>query len=229
MVRFQDRTDAGWQLARKLAFLKGRSDVVVLALGQGGVRVAYEIALAIRAPLDFLKVGKLIVPGNEELAIGAAVPGGARVLDTVLVQELNMTASEVQQLTDAASEEVERAQAKLRALFPALDLAGKQVILVDDGVATGLTIRAAARQVKTMGVAKILVAVPVIPSTSLTEINAEVDAVVFLATPEPFCGVANWYYDFTLVSDGEAIELLKTARELGTPPAAIVGRQDIAL
>ncbi len=229
MSRFQDRTDAGWQLARKLSFLKGRDDVVVMAMAYGGVPVAYEIALSIRAPLDVLKVKKLLVPGSEELAIGAVAPGGIRVLDTILVQDMALSSQEIQDLAATAGEAVEREQQEFRKDHPGVDVAGKQVVLVDDGIATGLTIHVAARRLKALGAAKILVAVPVIPESSLAEVRAEVDAVVFLATPEPFCGVANWYYDFTPVPDVEVKKLLHIVRDLGPPPVSVKGSQDLAL
>src|SRR5205807_909003 len=177
VMRFQDRADAGRRLAEILMVYSGRPDVLVLALPRGGVPVGYEVALALHAPLDVFLVRKLGVPGHPELAMGAIATGGVRVVNTALVQALRIPEAAVDAVIAAEQRELERRERAYRDDRPPPDVRGGTVILVDDGLATGSTMRAAARALRQQG-ASVVVAVPVAPPEACAELQEEVDAVV---------------------------------------------------
>ena len=211
---FQDRADAGRAVARLLGRYAGRSDVLVLALPRGGVPVAFEVAAALRAPLDVLVVRKLGVPGHEEYAMGA-LAAGVRVLDDALVRRLGLSAREVEAVVEAEQRELERRERLYRGDAPAPDLAGRTVLVVDDGLATGSTMRAAVRALRGRGPARVVVAVPVGAADTCAALADEADEVACVATPEPFEAVGIWYEDFGQTGDDEVRALLARARRSG--------------
>src|SRR5437868_581094 len=211
-MRFQDRADAGRRLAEKLMLYSGRPDVQVLALPRGGVPVGYEVALALRAPLDVFLVRKLGVPGHAELAMGAIATGGVRVVNTALVEALRIPAAAVDMVIAAEQRELERRERAYRDDRLPPEVRGRTVILVDDGLATGSTMRAAARALCQQW-ASVVVAVPVAPPEVCAELQEEVDAVVCATTPEPFYAVGLWYEDFTQTTDEEVYSLLARAAD----------------
>ena len=208
---FQDRTDAGRQLAEKLLSYAGRDDVIVLALPRGGVPVAFEVAQRVRVPLDVCVVRKLGVPGHEELAMGAIASGGVRVLNEDVLYVLPDAQSIVEMVTAIEREELKRRERDYRSNRPAPEVRGRTVILVDDGLATGATMRAAAAALRQQGAAKIIVAVPVGAPGTCHEIRSVADEVVCLQTPGSFMGVGQYYEDFSQTSDEEVRELLAAA------------------
>ena len=208
-MRFRDRAHAGRVLARALAGYAGRDDVVVLALPRGGVPVAAELARRLGAPLDVLVVRKLGVPGHEELALGAIAPGGVLVLDDRLVRRLGLTRADIERLVARELRELARRQVAYRDDRPPPDLRGKTVILVDDGLATGATMRAAAEAVRKEQPARVVVAVPVAAAETCDEFRDDVDEIVCVLTPAPFQAVGLWYEDFTQTTDDEVRELLR--------------------
>jgi putative phosphoribosyl transferase len=212
-TRFRDRSEAGRVLARLLADYAGRDDVVVLALPRGGVPVAYELAKALEVPLDVFVVRKIGLPGHEELAMGAIASGGVLVLDRRLTEALGITQSELEQAIAAQRRELERREAAYRDGREPLDLEGKTVVLVDDGLATGATMQAAAQAVRRMNPAKIVVAVPVAAAETCDQFRDDVDDIVCAATPSPFLAVGLWYEDFSQTSDEEVRELLARASQ----------------
>jgi putative phosphoribosyl transferase len=209
--RFRDRAEAGRLLAERLTRYAGRDDVVVLALPRGGVPVAYEVAKALGAPLGVFLVRKLGVPGHEELAMGAIASGGVIVLDERLVQALGLDEEQLQRAIDAEVRELRRREAAYGGGPDPEQLAGKTVILVDDGLATGATMRAAALAVRRLGPARVVVAVPVASAQACDEFRDVVDEIVCRETPSPFQAVGRWYEDFSQTSDNEVRELLERA------------------
>jgi predicted phosphoribosyltransferase len=207
---FRDRADAGRQLAQRFDRFSGRNDVVVLALPRGGVPVAYEIANRIGAPLDVLIVRKLGVPGQEELAMGAIASGGIRVLDDRAVRLLGLSDEQLDDVIAAEQAELERRE-KLYRTRSAGSVAGKIVILVDDGLATGATMAAAIDAVRTRAPARVIVAVPVAPPEICQSLGRRADAMVCLVTPEHLYAVGVWYEDFTQTTDDEVRGLLDLA------------------
>jgi putative phosphoribosyl transferase len=213
-VRFRDRHHAGRELARALApRYGGRDDVVVLALPRGGVPVAYEVATALGAPLDVFVVRKLGVPGHEEFAMGAIASGGVLVLDEGVVRALGISRDQLQRVVEAELRELQRREAAYRGSRDPPELAGKTVILVDDGLATGATMKAAAQAVRKYGPAAIVVAVPVASAQTCDEFRHEADEIECLVTPEPFHAVGLWYDDFSPTSDEEVRDLLARASD----------------
>ncbi|HEX6909523.1 MAG TPA: phosphoribosyltransferase [Longimicrobium sp.] len=210
-TRFRDRVEAGRALAAELGEYAGRGDVLVLALPRGGVPVGYEVAQALGAPLDVFIVRKLGVPGHEELAMGAIATGGVRVLNETVVQQLRIPGAAIDAVARREGEELERREREYRDGRPAPDVRGRTVILVDDGLATGATMRAAARALRQLGPARVVVAVPVAAGESCDEFRGEVDDVVCTLTPEPFFGVGMWYDDFSQTTDAEVRDLLARA------------------
>jgi len=207
-MRFRDRAHAGRVLARALLAYAGRDDVVVLALPRGGVPVAAELARALGAQLDVFVVRKLGLPGHEELAMGAVAPGGVLILDDRLVRGLGIPDEVLQETVEKELRELERREAAYRAGRPPLDLEGKTVILVDDGLATGATMRAAALALRKYRPARVVVAVPVASAETCDEFRADVDEIVCALTPSPFHAVGLWYDDFSQTSDEEVRDLL---------------------
>jgi putative phosphoribosyl transferase len=209
--RFRDRTEAGRLLAELLHEYAGRDDVIVLALPRGGVPVGYEVAQALGAPLDVFVVRKLGVPGHEELAMGAVATGGLLVLDEGLVRALGIPEDELRRVVEAELRELERRDAEYRGNREPPDLEGKTVILVDDGLATGSTMRAAALAVRRLNPARIVVAVPVAAEETCDAFRDVVDDIVCGATPKPFRAVGLWYEDFSQTTDEEVRDLLARA------------------
>lgn len=208
---YRDRTDAGKHLAEHLEKYSNRDDVLVLALPRGGVPVAYEVAKALRAPLDTFVVRKLGLPGQEELAIGAIASGGIRVINSDVVDYLNVPARVVDAVVDAELRELERRERLYRGNRPEPDVSGKTVILVDDGLATGSTMRAAAEALRQQNPAKLVVAVPLSAAQTCDEYRMGVDEIICAKTPEPFMAVGMWYRDFSQTTDEEVRELLALA------------------
>ncbi|HEV3394295.1 MAG TPA: phosphoribosyltransferase, partial [Chthoniobacterales bacterium] len=203
--------EAGRFLATKLSKYSGRDDVIVLGLPRGGVPVAYEVARALRVPLDVFIVRKLGVPGFEELAVGAIASGGVRVLNEDVARALPNADEIIQAVTQHETAEVERREQKYRDGRPAPEIQGKAVILIDDGLATGATMRAAVKALRQRGAAKIVVAVPVGPLDTCKEFEEEADEVVCASAPEFFQAVGQYYEDFSQTSDDEVRELLARA------------------
>jgi putative phosphoribosyl transferase len=216
-VRFRDRAEAGLALAGALSHYAGRDDVVVLALPRGGVPVAYEVAKALGAPLDVFLVRKLGVPGHEELAMGAIASGGVLVLDEGVLRWLGISEEQIQETLARELDELRRREAAYRDGRPLPDLKGKTVILVDDGLATGASMQAAARAVRRYDPARIVIAVPVASRATCDQFRDDVDEVVCAVTPEPFYAVGNWYADFSQTSDEEVRALLERAAEKRGP------------
>jgi putative phosphoribosyl transferase len=220
-MHFRDRRQAGHALAARLGAFAGRADVLVLALPRGGVPVAEEVARALRAPMDVFLVRKLGVPGREELAMGAIAGGGIRIIDEHLVATLGISNEQIARVAAREAEELARRERTYRAGRPALDVRGKTVILVDDGLATGSSMRAAVQALR-FRAEKVVVAVPVAPPETCAELGREVEEVVCAATPSPFHGVGSWYRDFAQVSD-EAVKAA-LARANGASSEAVKGR-----
>ena len=210
-MRFQDRTDAGQELAKMLTAYKDRPDVMVLALPRGGVPVAFEVAQALNAPLDVFLVRKLGVPGHEELAMGAIASGGVRVLNEDVVQTLGIPDEMIDAITARERQELERRERLYRDDRPALDAQGRIVILIDDGLATGSTMRAAAAAMRRHRPSRVVVAVPVGAAYTCDELSNEVDEVICAETPEPFYAISLWYRDFTQTTDEGVREFLARA------------------
>jgi putative phosphoribosyl transferase len=215
-VRFRDRAEAGRALAHALSRYAGRDDVVVLALPRGGVPVGYEVAKELGAPLDVFLVRKLGVPGHEELAMGAIATGGVLVLDERVLRWLGINEDQIQKTLARELDELRRREATYRDGRPLPDLKGKTVILVDDGLATGASMQAAAGAVRRREPARIVVAVPVASRATCDRFRDEVDEVVCAVTPEPFYAVGNWYEDFSQTSDDEVRELLALSATRGS-------------
>ncbi len=208
---FRDRADAGKRLADKLARYADRPDVVVLALPRGGVPVGFEVATRLRAPLDVFVVRKLGVPGHEELAMGALATGGVLVLNESVVAGLDIASEVIDRVKARESQELERREKLYRDDRPPLEVAGQTTILVDDGLATGSTMRAAVQALERLRPARIVVAVPVAAPSVCAEFEVEVDEVVCVMTPEPLYAVSYWYEDFAQTSDDEIYGLMKQA------------------
>jgi len=208
-IIFQDRRKAGRQLAAKLAGYADDPSVLVLGLPRGGVPVAYEVARALHAPLDVFVVRKLGVPGHRELAMGAIASGGVRVLNPDVIDGLRIPPPAVEAVAARELVELERQQRAYRGDAPPLpDLGGRTVIVVDDGLATGSTMRAAVRALRQSGPKRIIVAVPVAAQETARSLREEAD-VVSLSTPAEFYAVSNWYEDFSQTSDEEVRSLLE--------------------
>jgi putative phosphoribosyl transferase len=214
---FADRVEAGRALAERLGAYAGRPDVIVLALPRGGVVVGYEVARALRVPLDVLVVRKLGVPGHSELAMGAIASGGARVLSPDVIDALGISQSQIEAVAVREQAELERRERAYRGAQPAAPLSGRTVLLADDGLATGATMRAAVRSLRLHEPARIVVAVPVGAPQTCAELRDEADEVVCARSPDPFEAVGSWYDDFSQTSDNEVRGLLAraAARELG--------------
>jgi putative phosphoribosyl transferase len=211
MNRFKNRRQAGQILARKLSRYANREDVLVLALPRGGVPVAFEVARALHAPLDVFLVRKLGLPQHEELAMGAIASGGVRVLNEDVVNGLRVPPQMIEEVAARETQELVRREMLYRGDRPAPRVEGKTVILIDDGLATGSTMRAAAEAIRQQHPAKVVVAVPVAAASTCDEFRARVDEIVCAATPEPFHAVGLWYDQFDQTTDREVHELLERA------------------
>jgi putative phosphoribosyl transferase len=213
MMIFKDRADAGRKLAARLTRYADREDVLVLALPRGGVPVAYEVAKQLKAPLDVFLVRKLGVPGYEELAMGAIASGGVRVVNKEIVDYLGIPDEVIEEIAAVEQRELERRALAYRDDRSPPDVKDKIVILIDDGLATGSTMRAAAASLRLQKPRRIVVAVPVSSTEICDEFRSEVDEIVCAFTPENLRGVGLWYQDFSQTSDEEVRELLKKATQ----------------
>jgi predicted phosphoribosyltransferase len=213
---YRDRIDAGKQLALRLSEYANRDDVMVLALPRGGVPVAYEVAKALRAPLDIFLVRKLGVPGHEELAMGAISTGGVRVLNDDVVEYLRIPGDVIDAVAVGELRELERRERAYRGDRPEPKVQRKTVILIDDGLATGSTMRAAVKALRQQNPARIVVAVPVSAAQTCDEYRMGVDEIICAKTPEPFMGVGMWYGDFSQTTDEEVREILAQAENLNS-------------
>ncbi len=213
---FMDRQDAGEQLANQLLNFKNNLDVIVLALPRGGVVLGYEISSQLGVPMDLILVRKLGVPWQEELAFGAIAMNNIQVLNSNVISTLQISNETIQKIAIEEQKELERRNQLYREgrAFPIV--AGKIVILVDDGIATGATMKAAIRVVNSMGPKKIIVAVPVASPSIYDEMAEENMELLVLKTPEPFYGIGMWYGSFPQLTDSEVITLLTKAPHVGT-------------
>jgi len=209
--RFRDRSEAGQILAAKLSAYANRPDVLVLGLPRGGVPVAFEVARALDAPLDVFLVRKLGVPGHEELAMGAIASGGVVVLNDAVVRALGIPDSAIDAVAADEQRELDRRERSYRDARPPPDVRDRTVILVDDGLATGSTMRAAAAALCEQHPDRLVVAVPVAAPETCDELASEVDEIVCTITPEPFYAVGLWYEDFSQTTDQEVRDLLVRA------------------
>ena len=215
-MRYRDRREAGRVLGERLASLAGRQDILVLGLPRGGVPVAWEVARRLGAPVDVFVVRKLGFPGHEELAMGAIASGGVRVLNPEVVA-YGVTRDDIERVTEQERRELERRERLFRGDRPPTPVAGRTVILVDDGLATGSTMRAAVRALRQERAARVIVAVPIAAPSTCAEMEDEADEVICAATPEPFRAVGLWYEDFTQTTDEEVRELLDRSVEGESP------------
>ncbi len=215
---FRDRTEAGRVLAQKLSAYSHRPDVIVLSLPRGGVPVAYEVARALGAPLDVFLVRKLGVPGYEELAMGAIASGGIRLLNREVIDALGIGPKAIEAVAQREARELHRREQLYRQGWPPLDVRGRTAILVDDGLATGYSMRAAVQSLRQLGPARIVVAVPTAPRETCAELQDLADEVICAITPRPFGGVGAWYQDFSQTSDDEVRELLRRAADTPQEP-----------
>lgn len=206
---FDDRADAGRKLAARLGAYARRKDVIVLGIPRGGVPVAFEVARALEAPLDVFLSRKLGVPGQEELAFGAVASGDVRVLDQQIIEAVGVSEQQIEQTTQNVKRELERRERAFRGSRPPLKVDGLTVILVDDGIATGSSMRAAINALRQMKPARIVVAVPVAPVSTCNRLQHEVDELVCLYTPESFFAIGQFYGDFSQVPDEEVAGLLQ--------------------
>jgi putative phosphoribosyl transferase len=211
---FRDRIEAGTALAEQLAAYHGR-DTLVLGIPRGGVVVAAEVARLLNAELDVVVARKLGAPGQEELAIGAVSADGGRVLDEDTIALLGVSEPYIRAVTDVQMKEARRRETSLRSLRPAALVTGRTVILVDDGLATGATMRAAARSIRARRPARLMVAIPVGAREGCAELRQEADEVVCLRQPEPFGAIGSYYHHFEPVEDAEVRRLLEAGRTAG--------------
>ncbi len=217
---FRDRRDAGRALGRALGPYADRSDVIVLALPRGGVPVGFEVARAIGAPLDVFLVRKLGFPGNEEYAMGAIASGGVRVVNEDLLRATGVSTAAVERIVQQEERELRRRERAYRDDLPAVELAGRTAILVDDGLATGSSMRAAVKAVRQRGARRIVAAVPVAPADAVRELALLADEVVCVATPEPFLAVGRFYESFDQTTDAEVLTLLRQS-QAGPKPGSV--------
>ena len=212
-MMFDNRKDAGRRLANLLGSYANRNDVIVLGIPRGGVPVAFEVASALDAPLDVFVSRKLGVPGQEELAFGAIASGGVRVLDAEIVEAVGLPDSEIERITTKVRMELERRERAYRGDRPPLKVEGSRVILVDDGIATGSSMRAAIRGLRQLKPERLVVAVPVAPVSTCNRIRADVDELVCAFMPESFYAIGQFYDDFSQVTDQEVTDLLHRAEQ----------------
>ncbi len=220
---YRDRRQAGRVLGKALAQYAGRSDVLVLALPRGGVPVGFEVARSIGAPFDVFLVRKLGFPRNEEYAMGAIASGGIRVIDEALVRHVGISPAAVERVVEQEERELRRREYAYRGGLPPVEIGGRTVIFVDDGLATGSSMRAAVKAARRRGARRIVVATPVGPPDTVRELAQFADEVVCPSTPEPFLAVGRFYRNFDQTEDAEVVDLLREARareaDLADPPA----------
>lgn len=219
-MHFQNRSDAGRQLAAQLTAFAGHTNLRILALPRGGVPVGFEIARALHAPIDVWVVRKLGAPGIPELAIGAIATGGVELIAQDIARELGLSHHQIEGIAARERLELERREKAYRGDRPPVDVAGKTVIVVDDGLATGATMRAAIAALRHLKPARVVAAVPVAARTVCDQLAHEADEVVCLWTPSDLDCVGQWYEDFSQTTDEEVCELLRRASEEAEPGAA---------
>lgn len=212
ITQLRDRTEAGQLLARRLSAYGGRDDVVVLALPRGGVPVAYEVAKALEAPLDVFIVRKLGVPGHEELAMGAIASTGARVINESVVRSLGIPEAAIDRVAAREEREILRREREYRGHRAPLELAGRIVILVDDGLATGATMRAAVEAVRSRGASRVIVAAGVGAPDTCEALSRIADECVCVFEPDELRAISLWYRDFAQTEDEEVQDLLERSR-----------------
>ena len=210
---FRDRSEAGQKLAQKLKAYANRQDVLVLGLPRGGVPVAFEVAQALNAPLDVFLVRKLGVPGQEEFAMGAIASGGVRILNQKVITGLNISSEAIARTAAQEQRELERREYLYRGDRPPLDVRDRTVILVDDGLATGATMHAAAIAIRKKQPKQIIAAVPVSAPEACDKLQVEVDEIICAETPRPFIAVGVWYQNFSQTTDAQVQNLLQMAAE----------------
>jgi putative phosphoribosyl transferase len=213
---FANRAEGGHRLAEALRHYRGKPDAIVVALPRGGVVTGSAVAEDLDLPLDVLVVRKLGTPGHHELAMGAIGPGGIRVVNDDVVSSFRIAPDRIDAETKRQQAELERRERRYRGDRPPLAFAGKTVIVVDDGLATGSTMQAAIAVIRQGKPARVVVAVPVAPLDTLERLGNVVDELVYLETPEPFFAVGSWYVDFDQVEDDEVIDLLRKSRSPAT-------------
>jgi len=221
-TRFSNRIEAGRLLAQKLMAYADREDVLVLGLPRGGVPVAYEVAKVLNAPLDICLVRKLGVPAHKELAMGAIASGGVRVLNYDVISWLGISGKTIDQVAERELRELQRRDRAYRGDRPFPDIHNRILILVDDGIATGSTMKAAIEVLRQEQPQKIVVAVPVAPPSVYQELGKTVEQVVCVMTPEPFYAIGLWYEDFSQTTDEEVRHLLALPTVVPDEPALAV-------
>lgn len=214
MERFSDRYEAGKRLAKACQHYTGQPDALVLALPRGGVPVAYEIAKSLSLPLDVFLVRKLGMPGHEELAIGAIASGDITVFNQDILSQFRPSQNAIDKIIEEEKKELSRREASYRGGKPALNLKGKTIILVDDGIATGATVKAAVKALRGQKPKKLVLAIPVAALSSYKDMSLLVDEIICLLKPEYFNAVGLWYENFTQTSDEEVFQLLKDLQKL---------------
>jgi len=210
-IRFRNRAEAGSLLAQKLERYKDMAGVLVLGLPRGGVPVANAVAVALNAPLDMILVRKLGVPGQEELAMGAIASNGIQILNDPIIQYMGIPESEVEAVIKRETQELRRREREYRGVRPSVEIPGKTVIVVDDGLATGSTMKAAIAALRSQNPARIVVAVPTASPETCQELKSTADEIVCAITPEPFYAVGFSYEDFEQTTDSEVRALIQTA------------------
>ena len=213
---FRNRTEAGQVLARCLQQYKNQPDVLILGLPRGGVPVAYEVARELNAPLDVFIVRKLGVPGHEELGMGAIATGGVRTLHEGIIREIGISPQTIEAVSAREQAELERRERLYRGDRPAPTIKGRTVVIVDDGLATGSTMKAAIQAVRQQDPRQVIVAVPTAPSETCEQLKESADHVVCALTPEPFFSVGGSYADFTQITDGEVRDLIASAANISS-------------
>jgi putative phosphoribosyl transferase len=214
-MTFQNRNDAGLLLAKKLLRYAARNDVLVLGIPRGGVSVAFQVAARLGAPLDVFVVRKLGVPSQPELAFGAIASGGVRIVDTQIVEAMEVSADEIERIAAKEERELRRREQVYRGARALPKIEGMTVILVDDGIATGASTRAAIEALRELQPARIVLAAPVAPASTCRRLASEVDELVCLESPETFHAIGEFYGDFSQVEDEEVNTLLRLSRERG--------------
>jgi putative phosphoribosyl transferase len=211
MTPFKDRRDGGRKLAQKLSVYASQPNMLILALPRGGVPVAYEVALTLNVSLDIFLVRKLGLPGREELAIGAIASGGVRILNTDIIRMLSVPEEVINFVARKELQELQRRERLYRGHRPSPEVRDRKVILIDDGLATGASMRAAVAGLRAQHPSRIIIAVPAAAAETCDALRSEVDDVICAITPEPFYGVSRWYEDFSQVTDEEVRTLLENA------------------
>jgi putative phosphoribosyl transferase len=227
-MSFLDRTDAGRRLAQRTLHLRGEN-VVVLGLPRGGVPVAAEVARALRAPLDVIVVRKLGVPVQPELGMGAIGEGGVRIINPEVVAIAHVTDAEIAAVERRERAELERRARRFRGERRRTPLTGRTAIIIDDGIATGSTARAACQVARAQGAVRVVLAVPVAPPSACTALAADADEVICLETPGHFLAIGEWYQDFSQTSDAEVVSLLRRAAEELGPPAPVSRADEVVI